>query len=87
MRVYNITAGITALAMCLLSACAKDSYKSYNCYCTQEKNGDILDRREYGVQATSLGEAGLLCNDIEERINNPQEGAETDPGFNCKATP
>ncbi|HEY9178125.1 MAG TPA: hypothetical protein VIN07_10560 [Flavipsychrobacter sp.] len=87
MRVYNITAWIAVTAMCLLSACAKESYKSYTCDCVQEKNGDILDRKEYGVQATNLGEAGLLCNDVEDRINNPKEGAEANPGFDCRATP
>lgn len=86
MRVY-ITIAVIATAMCLLSACAKDSYKSYTCYCVQEKNGDILDKKEYGVHATSLGEAGLFCNDIEDRINNQKEGEGTDPGFDCKATP
>lgn len=86
MRV-NITIVVIATVTCLLSACAKESYKSYTCYCIQDRNGDILDRKEYGVQATNLGEAGLFCNDIEDRINNPKEGTTIEPGFNCKVKP
>lgn len=48
-----------------------------------EHNGAILDTKEYGVQATDLGEAGINCNDIEKRINDYNESAGTQ-SFNCK---
>lgn len=84
MRVYNITIAVIATAMCMLSGCAKVGYKSYTCYCVQERNGEILDKREYGVHATDLMEAGFFCNDIEDRINNPKEGPEIAPGYDCR---
>ncbi len=86
MREQTITVIVMATAM-WLSSCDKTSYKSYHCNCIQEKNGEIMDKREYGLQATDLGEAGVLCNDIEDRVNYPKDAEAVLPAYNCKATP
>lgn len=83
MRAYLIAIMVAVAIVWHMASCTKTSYKSYTCYCTQEKNGDILDRREYGVQATDLSEANYFCNDIEDRINNPNQGEEIEPDFDC----
>lgn len=83
MRERIITIMVIATAM-WLSSCTKTSYRSYTCNCVQERNGDILDRREYGLQATDGGEAGVLCNDIEDRVNYPKDAEATVPPYKCK---
>lgn len=84
MREHKITVWVVAAVVWLLTpACTKTSYKSYKCYCVLEHNGVQLDVKEYGVQATNLGEAGINCNDIERRINDYNENA-GNRGFNCK---
>ncbi len=87
MRAYLITIMVAVAIVWHMASCTKTSYKSYTCYCTQEKNGDILDRREYGVQATDLSEAGIFCNDIEDRVNNPKDSEAPVPEYDCKARP
>ena len=85
MRAINIAASMLLLAALLLTSCTKTSYRSYTCHCIQENKGDILETREYGVQATDLKEAGVLCNDVEDRINEFNETRGLAGDFNCKA--
>lgn len=84
MRQRIITA-LAVLPVLLTASCKKTSYRSYQCTCIQESKGDILETREYGVQATDLNEAGVLCNDIEDRINKHNDAAGVEHDFNCKA--
>lgn len=83
MRVNYFTAPAVLLAWMLVS-CTKENYRPYTCRCVQESKGDILDTKEYGVHATSLGEAGMFCNDIEDRVNESNEAAGISEDFNCR---
>lgn len=86
MRAHVITAMVIAANVWLVLSCnTKVGYKSYTCDCVQERNGDILDRREYGLQAQDLGEAGVLCNDIEDRVNYPSKEEPVVPAYSCTA--